>query len=153
MKGHYFEHFHAGQRFTTGTKTLTEDAIIAFAREHDPQTIHIDPEGAARSTYGGIIASGIQTLGVAFRLFYDAYVYGDAFEVGVGANDLRWPAPVRPGDTLTVEAEILEARPSRSRLDMGVITSRIVALNQRREVVLTFVSIDLVKRQPAGESG
>ena len=148
MNGHYFEHFHAGQRFATGTKTLTEDAIIVFAREHDPQTIHIDPEGAARSTYGGIIASGIQTLGVAFRLFYDAAIYGDAFEVGIGADDLRWPAPVRPGDTLTLEVEILEARPSRSRPDMGVITSRMVTLNQRREVVLTFVSVDLIKRRP-----
>ncbi|MFO0997632.1 MAG: MaoC family dehydratase [Alphaproteobacteria bacterium] len=151
MKGHYFEHFHVGQRFTTGTKTLTEESIMAFAREHDPQTIHIDREGAARSSYGGIIASGIQTLGVTFRLFYDAYVYGDAFEVGVAANELRWLAPVRPGDTLTVEVEILETRPSRSRPDMGVVTSRMVTLNQRRETVLTFVSIDLIKRRPAGE--
>lgn len=150
MKGHYFEHFHAGQRFTTDTKTLTEESIMAFAREHDPQTIHIDREGAARSTYGGIIASGIQTLGVTFRLFFDAYIYGDAFEVGVGANDLRWPNPVRPGDTLTVEVEIIEARPSRSRPDMGVVTSRMVTLNQRREIVLSFVSVDLIKQRPAG---
>ena len=149
MKGHYFEHFAAGQFYRTGSRTLTEAEIVAFARQYDPQIIHTDPKGAALSQYGGIIASGLQTLAVTFLLFFDADIFGQAFEVGVGADELRWSKPVRPGDSLTAEVEVIEARPSRSMPHCGVVKTRIRTLNQHGETVMTMVSVDLVKRQPA----
>ncbi|MCX7355159.1 MAG: MaoC family dehydratase [Alphaproteobacteria bacterium] len=149
MKGNYFEHFAEGQFYRTGSRTLTEAEITDFARQYDPQIIHTDPKAAAESHYGGIIASGLQTLAVTFLLFFDADIFGQAFEVGVGADALRWNKPVRSGDSLTAEVEVMEAQPSRSMPHCGVVKTRIRTLNQHGETVMSLVSVDLVKRDPA----
>lgn len=149
MKGNYFERFAAGQVWRTGHRTVTEAEIVSFARQYDPQTIHTDPRAAAESQYGGLIASGLQTLAVTFLLFFDADIFGEAFEVGIGADELRWHKPVRPGDALSAEVEVIEARPSRSQPHCGVVKTRIRTLNQKGETVMTLVSVDLVKRDPA----
>lgn len=149
MKGRWFEEFAVGQHYRTGSRTLTEAEIVTFARQYDPQIIHTDPDGAAQSQYGGIIASGLQTLATTFLLFFDAEIFGEAFEVGVGVDEMRWTKPVRPGDSLTAEVEVLEARPSRSQPHCGLVKTRIRALNQNGEAVMSLISIDLIKRDPA----
>ena len=108
-----------GFAFETGSRTLTEEAIVAFARQHDPQPFHLEPAAAAASPYGGIIASGFHTLLTAFALTLEARVWNEASLGSPGMDEIRWLRPVRPGDTLSVRAEVLSVTPSRSRPDRG----------------------------------
>ncbi|MFW5679072.1 MAG: MaoC family dehydratase [Pseudomonadota bacterium] len=145
----YFDDFAVGQRFVTRGCTLSEGQILDFAFQYDPQPFHIDKEAAAKSPYGGVIASGFQTLLVAFRMFYAAGIINEGSIGSPGMDELRWLQPVRPGDTLHVEAEVLEVRPSRSRADRGtvVIANRVLA--QTGTVVMTYRTIHLQQRRPA----
>ncbi|MCL6607300.1 MAG: acyl dehydratase, partial [Geminicoccaceae bacterium] len=111
----WLEDFTVGRVFTTRGCTLSEAQILDFAWQHDPQPFHIDAVAAAESPYGGIIASGFQTLLVAFRLFYQEKVINAASMGSPGMDDVRWLAPDRPGDTIRVRAELLEVSPSRSK--------------------------------------
>ncbi len=146
----WLEDFEVGRVFTTRGCTLSEAQILDFAWQHDPQPFHIDREAAATGPYGGLIASGFQTLLVAFRLFYQEKVVNAASMGSPGMDELRWLAPVRPDDTIRVRAEVLEVRPSRSRPDRGTAVIAYAVLNQRDETVMTFKVTHILRRRPEG---
>ena len=146
----WFEDFEAGQRFVSQGVTFTEASIIGFATRYDPQRFHIDREAAARTHFGGLIASGFQTLGLAFRMFFQLGVLRESGIGAPGIEDLRWTAPVRPGDTVYTEAEVIEVKPSRSKPDRGVVRLLYTARNQRGETVMTLTVPQIVARRPSG---
>ena len=150
MGSQWFEDFEVGQRFVSQGVTFTEASIIDFATRYDPQRFHIDREAAAHTPFGGIVASGFQTLALSFRMFFEL---GAIRESGIGApgiEELRWTAPVRPGDTLHAEVEVIELRPSRSKPDRGIVRMRYAARNQRGETVMTLIVPQIVSRRPTG---
>jgi acyl dehydratase len=121
----YFEDLPIGAVFELGTRTVSEAEIIAFAREYDPQPFHLDRDAAARSSFGGLVASGLHTFGIFSRLLTDALMGRTANLGGAGIDDLRWLVPVRPGDTLRGSAVVVEGtRPSASRPDRGIVVLR-----------------------------
>ncbi|MBM3740613.1 MAG: MaoC family dehydratase [Acidobacteria bacterium] len=146
----YFEDYVAGSVHEFGSITVTEEEIIAFGREFDPQTMHVDPVGAAAGRFGGLIASGWHTAGVAMRLLVDHFVTPVASLASPGVDELRWPNPVRPGDTLRIRVAILETRGSRTKGDRGVVRCRVEAFNQRDEMVLSMLTISIFGRRTPG---
>ena len=146
----YFEDYAPEHVYEFGSVAVTESAIIEFARQFDPQYFHVDPERAKTSRFGGIVASGWHTISMAMRLYVDHYLPHAASLASPGVDEIRWPNPVRPGDTLRVRVTILEARPSRSKPDRGVVRGRIEALNQRDELVLSMIATSILGRRPRG---
>ena len=143
----YFEDYTPGAVYEFGTITVTEPAIIEFAKQFDPQYFHINPEKAIESRFGGIIASGWHTVGLTMRLYVDHYLSHVASLASPGVDEVRWPNPVRPGDTLKVRVTILEARASRSKPDRGIVHAKIEAINQKEELVLSMVGISIIGRR------
>jgi acyl dehydratase len=143
----YFEDYTPGHVHELGTVTVSEAEIIDFARQFDPQYFHIDPEKAKSSRFGGIIASGWHTIGVTMRLYVDHFLSHVASLASPGIDEIRWPNPVRPGDILKVRVSVLEARPSGSKPDRGVVRARIEAINQRDEQVLSMIGISILGRR------
>ena len=151
-----FDDMAPGMRFESLGKTLSEAEIIDFAFQYDPQPFHIDVEYAEAGPYGGIIASGIQTIATALRLMIQARVFAPEIVLGSpGVDELRWVQPVRPGDTIRATGEILEVRASQSRPERGIVRYRMDVLNQRDEVVMTMTSATFLRREPAaaGDAG
>lgn len=146
MDSRYLDDLTPGQRFTSPGLTLTEAEIIDFAWRYDPQPFHLDANAAAESPYGGLIASGFQSLAICFRLFIQSGLFADSSLGSPGIDELRWLAPVRPGDTLHSEIEVLEVRPSKSKPDRGIARLKYHAVNQRGEVVLSFIVNHLLRR-------
>jgi acyl dehydratase len=149
MSERYFEDYPQGAAFTTGTLTVGADDIVEFARKYDPQPMHTDPEAAARGRFGGLIASGWHTGAMMMRLFADNFLSPQSSVASPGIDELRWLQPVRPGDTLRLRVTILDARPSRSRPEQGIVRSLVEVLNQRGEIVMSLKPISLVRRRPA----
>jgi len=147
MDTRYLDDLLPGQRFTTGGITLTESQIIDFAWRYDPQPFHLDVNAAAESPYGGLIASGFQSLALCFRLFMQSGILAESSLGSPGIDELRWLAPVRPGDTLHSEVEVLEVRPSASKPDRGIARLKYQAINQRGETALSFIINHLLWRQ------
>ena len=143
----YFDDFHVGDRFQSVPCTIKESQIIAFAREFDPQPFHLDPEEAKQTLFGGLVASGWHTAAITMRLIVESDLDIAGGIVGLGVDELRFPKPVRPGDTLQVASEILELRLSRSRPDRGLIVVSSVTTNQDGVAVLTMKSTLLVNRR------
>ncbi|MGE5201550.1 MAG: MaoC family dehydratase [Acidobacteriota bacterium] len=141
MTDHYFEDFAVGDRFKTRGVTLTESMIVDFALRHDPQPFHIDIEAAKASIYGGLIASGFQTLALGFRMVLETGVFRAASMGSPGFDELRWLRPVRPGDTLHTEFEVLETKPSSSKPDRGIARIKYWIKNQSGEDVITFTAM------------
>lgn len=148
MKDLYLDDFKPGDKFTTGSASLTEKQIVEFAKQYDPQPFHIDLAAAKESIFGGLIASGFQTLALGFRLVCDSGVLKAASMGSPGMDELRWLRPVRPGDTLRVEIEVKEVRPSQSKPDRGIARMAYRYVNQKGEDVLTVTSMQLMKRRP-----
>jgi acyl dehydratase len=146
--GRYFEDFTVDSEIVSAGQTLTLDAMIAFAVQYDPQSFHIDAEAAQASPYGGIIASGFQTLAVGFRMFLDTGVLAGTSFGSPGMDEVRWLRPVRPGDTLHTIVRVLEARPSASKPDRGIVRASFRVLNGKNEDVLTFSTTVFVARRP-----
>jgi len=140
----YLEDLKVGEKTQTGSVTLTEAEILDFARRFDPQPIHTDPH-----TPGGLIASGWHTAAVVMRLVADARPLGNLPVLGLGVDGIQWPQPVRPGDTIQVEMEILEIRPSKSKPTHGIVKMRSTARNQNGEVVYVVTPNVWVPRRPA----
>lgn len=149
MDTRYLDDLTPGQRFTSPGLTLTEADIIDFAWRYDPQPFHLDANAAANSPYGGLIASGFQSLAICFRLFIQSGILAESSMGSPGIDELRWLAPVRPGDTLHSEIEVLEVRPSSSKPDRGIARLKYQAVNQRGEVVLGFIVNHLLRRRVA----
>jgi acyl dehydratase len=145
----YFDDFHLGEVFHSKGVTLSESQILDFALLYDPQPFHLDKEAAAEGPFNGLIASGFQTLALAFRIFYQANVINACSLGSPGLDVLRWVRPVRPGDTLKVTATVTEMRPSRSKPDRGTLIMDYKVLNQLDEVVMTFTAIHILARQVA----
>ena len=135
-----FEDFEPGRVFELGTREVTEGEIVAFAREWDPQPFHVDPEAAQESIFGGLIASGWHTGAMWMRLYVDSLLVGAAGMGSPGIEELRWLAPVRPGDTLEGRLTVLEATPSERRPDRGTIRIRGEMINQDGVIVMSMVS-------------
>lgn len=144
----YFEDYITGQIHDLGTVTISQSEIIDFAKQFDPQYFHIDPEQAKASRFGGIIASGWHTTSLAMRVYVEHYLSHVASLASPGVDEIRWPSPVRPGDTLSVRVTILESRPSRTKPDRGVVRGRIEAFNQRGEPVLSMIGLSIIGRRP-----
>ena len=135
----YFEDIRPGEVYELGTRTVTEGELIAFAREWDPQPFHVDPEAAKESVFGGLIASGWQTGAIWMRMYVDTML-GSAARGSPGIEELRWLAPVRPGDTLTGRLTVLDATPSATRPDRGTIRIRGEMVNQDGVTVMAMTS-------------
>lgn len=138
-----FADFHAGQVLVAGPVVLDEASIVAFAREHDPQWFHVDAEAAARGRFGGLIASGWQTCTIAMRLVVDHFLRGSESFASPGLAYVRWPQPVRPGDALSLRAEVLEVRRARSQPTLGILRWRWRLLNQQGTDVLDLEATSL----------
>lgn len=148
MNERYLDDFTVGERFVTRGVTLTESLIIDFAMTYDPQPFHIDVEAARQSNYGGLIASGFQTLALGFRMVLESGIFRASSMGSPGFDELRWLRPVRPGDTLHTELEIVEKKPSSSKPDRGILRVAYRIRNQKEEDVLTFLSMHLLRRRP-----
>jgi acyl dehydratase len=146
----HLEDLTPGRRFTAGPVTVSEAEIIDFARRYDPQPFHTDPAAAAaHPLFQGLAASGWHTAAISMPLVVQA-LGGLAGGIIGGGGDLRWPRPVRPGDRLRVEVEVIETAPSRSRPDRGAAVLRIRTLNQHGEEVQVFSPRIVVPRRPGG---
>jgi acyl dehydratase len=143
----FFEDIKAGQAYEFGTITVSEKDIIDFARQFDPQDFHLDRAKAANSLFGGIVASGWHTTSVVMRLYVDHYLSHVANLGSPGVEDIRWPNPLRPDDTLRIRVTILEARPSRSKPDRGIVRVHVEAINQTDKLVLSMIGVSLVGRR------
>lgn len=144
----FFEDYTAGHVYDLGTFTVSEPEIIEFATQYDPQYFHVDPAKAAESQFGGIIASGWHTISLAMRLYVDGYLSHVASLASPGVDEVRWPNPVRPGDTVRIRVTILETRVSRSKPDRGIVRARMEGINQRDELVLSMLAVSIVGRRP-----
>ncbi|HKX07364.1 MAG TPA: MaoC family dehydratase [Stellaceae bacterium] len=148
MGGRYLEDYAVGQRYGSGRLTVDAGQIKAFATEFDPQPFHLDAAAARDTVFQGLAASGWHTAALSMRLLVEGELKPMGGIIGLGFEELRWPKPVRPGDELRVESEVLEARPSKSRPDQGLIKVRTTTLNQRDEAVQVNVGTLLVLRRP-----
>jgi acyl dehydratase len=135
----YLEDFAVGQTFGSGRLKIDKERVLAFAAEFDPQPFHLDEAAARRSIFGGLAASGWHTAAVTMRLLTESELKPAGGIIGAGLDECRWPRPVRPGDELRVECEVLEVRPSKSRPEQGLIKLRTTTLNQHGEAVLVHV--------------
>ena len=143
-----FDDFEPGQVHELGTHTVTEEEILAFARQFDPQSFHVDPEAAKESVFGGLIASGWHTGALWMRLYVDSLLGGAASMGSPGIEELRWLAPVRPGDTLSGRLTVLETTPSERRPDRGTVRIRGEMVNQDGVTVMAMVSRGHFGRRP-----
>ena len=149
----YLEDLTPGRRFTAGPVTITEAEIIAFASRYDPQPFHTDPAAAAaHPLFQGLAASGWHTAALTMPMVVQAMGHVAGGIIG-GGGDLQWPKPVRPGDSLSVEIEVLEATPSRSRPERGSALMRNRTLNQHGEEVQVFTVRIVVPRRPVSGGG
>lgn len=144
----YWEDFEIGDAVVMGSHTFTADAIVAYAREFDPQPFHIDPEAARRSVFGSLIASGWHTCSIGMRLICEDYINRSVSMGAPGVDNIRWPNPVRAGDTVTYRRVLLEKRASNSRPEMGLLKTRWEAVNQHGETVLTMEGWGMFGRRP-----
>lgn len=145
----YLEDFTVGQVTEFPPRPVSEDEIIAFARDYDPQPFHLDKEAAKQSLFGGLCASGWHTAGLMMRMMVDNMIGKYASMGSPGVDQLRWVKPVFPGDTLYLRGEVTDVKPSRSKPDRGVITSRYEMKNQKGETVLTMQAKGMYARRPA----
>ena len=150
MSARYFDDFAVGDRFVSDGKTLSEAEILDFGFRYDPQPIHMDAVVAEASQYGGLIASGFQTLVIGFRMMWQTNLFNACSMGSPGMDEVRWLKPVRPGDTLRTACEVLEARPSASKPDRGIARIKYTISNQADEAVMTMIAIQILARRPDG---
>lgn len=144
----YFEDFSIGQTFDLGTTSATEEEIIAFARQFDPQPFHTDPERARHSAFDTLVASGWHTTALFMRLLVDNLI-NDTISMGSpGVDEVRWQRPVHPNEVLQANFIVLDAKTSRSRPNMGIIRSRCELLNPAGEVVMSLEGTHFLGRRP-----
>ncbi len=146
MSERYFDDLTQGDRFKSATYEVTEEQIISFAREFDPQPFHLDSAVARQTMFKGLIASGWHTAAITMHLFVQTLNFAEG-AIGLGVDELRWPNAVRPGDALQVETEIVDLRVSRSKPSHGIVRLRNVTVNQRGEIVQTMSASALVLRR------
>src|SRR5215470_1099357 len=143
----WFDDLKVGMRFKSEPVTVSKDDIIRFAKEYDPQPFHLDEEAAKKTMLGGLAASGWHTAAIAMRLAADSKPFGPHPLLGAGVDNLRWMLPVRPGDTLRIEGELVSLTPSKTK-PQGTVLIKWTLYNQRDEAVYTFTPIGIVPRRP-----
>ena len=144
----YLEDLKVGDKFETGSYTMVLEEVLKFARQWDPQPIHTDHAAAAAGPFKGIIASGWHTAAMVMKLTAEARPLGGVTVLGLGVEEMQWPQPVRPGDTVRVESEVTGIRPSKSQPDHGVVNITSTAYNQRGEVVFIVRPNLWIPRRP-----
>lgn len=143
----YWEDFKVGEVEQIGDRKVDRDEVVAFARQFDPQPFHIDEAAAAKSMYGGLIASGWHTCSMVMRMMCDAYLVDSASVGSPGIDNLKWLKPVRPGDTIRAQRTTLESRASKSRPEIGIVSNRWEVFNQEGELVMTMEGYGMFKRR------
>ena len=151
MAKRYLEDFTVGQTFGSGRVKVDTEQIKAFAAEFDPQPFHLDENAARETIFGGLAASGWHTAALTMRLLVESEIAPAGGIVGAGFDEFRWPRPVRPGDELRIESEVLEVRASRSRPNQGLIKVRTTTLNQRDEAVQVQIANLIVPRRQSAD--
>jgi len=146
---YFWEDFPVGQVREFGRYEVTREAVLAFAREFDPQPFHLDDAAAEESLFGRLAASGWHTCAMAMRMLCDGYLLESAALGSPGIEKLRWLKPVYPGDVLHARLEVLEARPLASRPTVGLVRSRTSLLNQADDAVLSMEGMGMFRRRPA----
>jgi acyl dehydratase len=146
----FFEDLAVGQRYETASVTVSEADIVAFARQFDPQYFHLDPAAAAKSAFGGLVASGLHTLSLAMRLFFELNLWERAIVGSPGLEHVRWLVPLRPGDTVRTIVEVSAVKRSRSRPDRGVVSTTHRMLNQDDQVIFTATCLHIVLARGGG---
>lgn len=150
---HYFEDLAVGQRFTsTNSIRVDEERLKAFAQEFDPQPFHLDDQAAQNSIFQGLAASGWHTAAITMRLYVESEFQPVGGVVGAGIEELRWPLPVRPGDVLRVEIEVLEVRALNSKPALGLAKMSTTTFNQNNQVVQSHVANLIIQKRPAPAS-
>jgi len=144
----YFEDFYVGQELPLGSRHVTDEEIIAFATQFDPQPFHVDHDAARVSIFGGVIASGWHTCSMMMRMVVDGLLAGSSSMGSPGLDSIRWIKPVRGGDTLTVTYVTKALRPSASKPDRGVVVSEWRAVNQHGDLVATVEGMGMYGRRP-----
>lgn len=145
----YFEDFKVGDTLEVGSRTLSEEEIISFARQYDPQPFHVDRDAAAKSIYGGLISSGWQTVLLMMQTMVNGFLNDSSSQGSPGVDELRWLRPVRPGDTLTFSTTVLAVKPSATKPDRGIVQSQWRAENQQGEMVATLKGMNIFLRRPS----
>jgi acyl dehydratase len=145
----YYEDLAVGQTFGTGTVTVEPEMIMAFAAEYDPQPFHLVEDDARSSFFGGLVASGWHTAALSMKLLVGGELKIVGGLIGLGAEELRWPRLVYPGDVLWVESEVLGLRESKSQPGRGLVRVRNTTLNQDGEPVMVTVVTMVVPRRPS----
>lgn len=149
MSERFLEDFAVGQTFaSTARLRVGKDDIVAFARQFDPQPFHLDEEAAQVSIFRGLSASGWHTAALTMRLITQSEFKPAGGTIGLGFDEMRWPVPVRPGDELRIESEVLAIRPSKSRPDRGLMKVRTRTFNQNGQVVQELTANLMVPRRP-----
>ncbi len=141
----FFEDYPPDAVYRTGPMTIDKDELIAFAKAYDPQRMHVDEAFAVQGPFGGLIASGWQTIGVLMRLFVDNFLSTVANKVSPGCDEVRWLQPVRPGDAITAHIVVLDKRRLRSDPLTGLLRARIEGYNQRGELAASFIGTIFMK--------
>ena len=149
----YFDDFQIGDRFASGGLTVTERAILDFARLYDPQPFHIDGNTAPDGPFGGLIASGIHTVTLSMALFFGLDIVQHAGLGSPGIDGIRWHHPLRPGDTIRITADVTKLHLSRSRPDRGVVWMDHETINQADTVIMTAQVMHMLRRRPALDGG
>ena len=144
----YFEDYALGATRECGSVTVDEAGIVAFAKEFDPQPFHVDPVAAAAGPFGGLIASGWHTAALVMRLLVENYLSAESSLGSAGLDEIRWPYPVRPGDTLRVRATVVESRRSLSKPDRGIIKTLVEAVDQDGRTVMRATAINFLRVRP-----
>src|SRR6476646_5526027 len=152
MAKRYLEDFTVGQTFGSGQLKVDKEQIKAFAAEFDPQPFHLDDDAARDTIFRGLAASGWHTAALTMRLLVESEIEPAGGIVGAGFDEFRWPRPVRPGDVLHIESEVLEVRPSRARSNQGLIKVRTTTLNQNNEAVQVQIANLIVPRRQSADA-
>ena len=147
----YFEDLDVGGQESVGTYEVTESEIVEFAEQYDPQPMHVDPEAAEESMFGGLVASGWHTAAMCMRLLVEEYLADSGAMGSPGVDALRWHEPVRPGDELVVETEIIEKRPSESRPDRGLVRVDVGVHTTTGTLVMSMESLVFWERRTPDE--
>jgi acyl dehydratase len=147
----YLEDLKPGQAFESRHHTITQEAIVAFAREYDPQPFHLDPEAAKSSFFGKLIASGWHTAALTMKMLTETRMDLAAGLIGAGMEDLKWPTPLVPGDTIHVRVEILEARASKSRPEIGIVRTHVRTMREDGSAVLEMIANLVVPTKPEAD--
>lgn len=144
----YFEDYLLGATYECGSASIDQAGIVAFAKEFDPQPFHVDPAAAAAGPYGGLIASGWHTAALVMRLLVENYLAAESSLGSAGLDELRWPHPVRPGDTLRVRATVVESRRSLSKPDRGIVRTVVEAANDGGATVMRATAVNFILVRP-----